>query len=155
MRQAPRSITIVLAAGLAALAVSCIWWDDLSGVGLEPRETPTERRDQAKAEVVEATAAMRYLAGAQKAELADRLTQEVVEIQAGIDRLATEADRVRGAARELARATLEAMRQRWTLAMKRLETAERATRSTWDEVRSVQEKAAPRCGMGSKIRACG
>lgn len=150
-----RGARLPLFVGLASLAVSCIWRDDLSDVTLEPRATATEHRAGASTEAIEAATATCYLAAADRAELVDRLTQDVAEIQAGIDRLAAESNRVRGAARALTQVTLEAMRRRWALTMKRLETAERARRSTWDDAKSGPSNPAPRCGMGLKKRACG
>jgi hypothetical protein len=139
----------------AAFAAGCVWWDDLSGLGLETSETATEQLQHAEADAIEARRAMLHDASLQRADLVNRLSKEVSDLQAEIDRLSARADRASGAAWEAAFATLEAMRRRWGLAVLRLEMLEGFTRPTWDEVKALFRKASTRCGMGSKDRACG
>lgn len=149
-------VRLPLFVGLAGLAVSCLWWDDLSDVAQEPRPTATEHRSEANTKAIEAATTMCSLAAADRAELVGRLTQEVAEIQAGINRLAAEAEVVRSAAaRALLGATIEAMRWRWALSVWWLEKADRAARPSGDDLKSGPPSPAPRCGTGSMKRACG
>lgn len=151
-----RCVRLLLLVGLASLAVSCLWGDAPYEVPLGPRATATEHRAGASTEATEAATAMCYLAAVDRAELVARLTQEVAEIQAGINRLAAEAEVVRrAAAKELLGATLETMRRRWALSSVRLEKAEQTARPSRNDLKSGPPNPEPRCGTGSKTRACG
>lgn len=75
-----------------------------------------------------------------KTEFIEKMTDELDELQEELDHLASKVDESRGAAKADARLKLDAVREKWGLAKKRLQQAENATESTWDEVKHSFEK---------------
>jgi TolA-binding protein len=126
---------------VAALAASCSSTDEDSAAGSKGSVSAATQRDKARAETIEAVQATQDYAYAQKAEFIAQMKEELVEIQEELDRLSTKLDRSSGAAKADAETQLEAAREKWVDATKQLDEAERATETTWDDVRGACKKS--------------
>jgi hypothetical protein len=131
MRHGLLALTIVLFAGLAT---SCSSTDEPPGSGSAEPDAAAAELDRAKTETREAAQAMQDYAYAQKAEFVGQMKRELTEIQEELDRLSATYDRSSGAAKVDARDKIETVRERWTDAKKRLDEAESATDSNWNDV---------------------
>jgi outer membrane PBP1 activator LpoA protein len=125
----------------AAVAVGLTSTDGTSAAGQERGETAAAKRDKVKAEAKEAAQEARDYTYAQKAEFAHKMKEELVQIQEELDRLSAKVDRSSGTAKADAKAKLEVVRKKWAQAKKRLDQAEGATESTWDEVKDGFRKS--------------
>ena len=112
-----------------------------SAAGPERSETAAEKRDRAKAETKEAAHGIRDYAYAQKAEFAHEMKEELAKIQKELDRLSAKVDSSSGAAKADAKAKLKVVRKKWAQAKKRLDRAESATASTWDDAKDGFRKS--------------
>ena len=130
-----RPVFAAAAALVAGLAVGCPAADEKSTAGPEHRVTQAEQRDLAKAETKAAAQALRDYAYAQKTEFVDKMKQELVDIQAELDGLTAKIERSSGAAKAEAKKKLEVVREKLTQAKQRLDRAESATESDWDDIK--------------------
>jgi outer membrane PBP1 activator LpoA protein len=124
-----------------ALAVGVTSTDGTSAAGPEQSETAAAKRDQAKTETKEAAQGMQDYTYAQKAEFAHKMKEELAKIRKELDRLSAKIDKSSGAAKADAKAELKVVRKKWAQAKKRLDQAESATESTWDEVKDGFRKS--------------
>jgi hypothetical protein len=124
-----------------ALAVGSTSADATSAAGPERSETVAEKRDRAKAETKEAAHGIQDYAYAQKAEFSHKMKEELAKIQKELDRLSAKVDSSSGAARADAKAKLKVVRKKWAQAKKRLDRAESATESTWDDAKDGFRKS--------------
>jgi exonuclease VII large subunit len=122
--------------GAAALAMACTTKDGKSAVPPKQERSAAAHLEKAKAETKEAAQAVRDYAYAEKAEFVDRMKKELVNIQEELDRLGAKVDRANGAAKADAKVKLERARDKWAQAKKRLDQAETATESSWDDVKN-------------------
>jgi hypothetical protein len=118
----------------AALAVGLTSTDGTSAAG-------TERRGKAQTEAKEAAQGIQDYTYAQKAEFTRKMKEELVKIQKELDRLSAKVEGASGAAKVDAKAKLEVVRRKWAQARKRLDQAESAPESTWDEVKAGFRKS--------------
>lgn len=125
----------------AAVAVGLTPTDVTSAAGPEPGETAAAKRDKAKTETKEAAQGGRDYAYAQKAEFAREMRAELAKIQKELDRLSAKVEKSSGTAKADAKAKLEVVRKKWAHAKKRLDEAESATESTWDDVKDGFRKS--------------
>jgi len=98
-------------------------------------ETAAARGDKPKTETKETAQAAQDYAYAQKKEFAHKMREELAKIQKELDRLSAKVDKSSGAAKADAKARLEVVRKQWAEAKKKLDQAESATESTWDDVK--------------------
>lgn len=124
-----------------ALAVGWTSADATSAAGPERSEAAAAKRDRAKAETKEAAHAVQDYAYAQKAEFAHEMKEELAKIQKELDRLSAKVDSSSGAAKADAKAKLKVVRKKWAQAKKRLDRAESATESTWDDAKDGFRKS--------------
>ncbi len=133
--------TFFLAAGLAMGCASterrpAAEPSQAGGAAAEVDKGKTEA-DQAARDAQEA----QDYAYAKKADLIDKMTKELADIQAELDRLSAKVEKSTGEAKAEAKLKLEAAREQWAKAKKQLEAAQGATESTWDDVKSGVKKS--------------
>jgi len=138
MRDRILTIAVFIA---AAVAVGLTSTDGTSAAGPEQGETAAAKLDKAKTETKEAAQGVQDYTYAQKAEFAHKMKEELVRIQKELDRLSAKVDRSSGAAKADAKAKLKVVRKKWAQAKKRLDQAESATESTWDDVKDGFRKS--------------
>ena len=120
-----RILTIVISIA-TAVAVGLTATDETSAAGPEPGESAAAKRDYTHA---------------QKAEFVRKMKEELVDIRKELDGLSAKVDRSSGAAKADAQARLEVVRRKWAQAKKRLDQAESATESTWEDVKDGIRKS--------------
>ena len=120
-----RILTIVISIA-TAVAVGLTSTDGTSAAGPERGESGAAKRDYTHA---------------QKAEFVRKMKEELVDIRKELDRLSAKVDKSSGAAKADAQARLEVVRKKWAQAKKRLDQAESATESTWDDVKDGFRKS--------------
>jgi hypothetical protein len=129
MRQA---ILIIISFFVAALVMGC--------TSKEANPTAVQL-EKAKMETKEAVQAMKDYNYAQKAEFVDKMKKDLAETQHEFDRLSAKIDRANAATKADAKIKLNALREKWAQAKDRLEKAENATESTWNDVKADLRKA--------------
>jgi hypothetical protein len=121
---------------VAALAMGCTSTDENSGVMPKPTDIkPAAQLDKVKTETNEAAQAMRDYAYIEKAEFVDKMKNALAEVQVEMDRMSTEVDSSAGAAKADAETKLDAVREKWAQAKKRLDQAESAAEPDWSDVK--------------------
>ena len=127
-------VTTLLTA--AAFAVGCTSKDVKAAVPPRQADPAAAQLDRAKAETKQAAQAMRDYAYAEKTEFVDKMRRELVGTQEELDRLSAKVESAGGAAKTDAKAKLETVREKWTLAKKQLDRAETGTASDWEDVKN-------------------
>lgn len=129
---------------VATMATGCPSTDPKTTTGPSPSpspttdskaETPAARLDQAKRDTKAAARAWKEYAFSQKAELVADMKRELVAIEAEIDRLAAKVDSATGQAKLDAKVKLDALRTKAAEARRRVDAAEQAGESDWDQVK--------------------
>lgn len=118
---------------VAGLAVGCRSTD--GGSATKPEHRASVAAQKAATETKQAIRATQDYAYAQKAEMVERMKKDLGEIRRELDRLSVKVSNARGAVRANAKAKLDAAREKWANMNKRLDSAESATESTWDDVK--------------------
>ena len=119
---------------IAGLSGGCSEPDGAPTAAPASGATPAGDFEHAKAQTKEATEAIADYAYAQKSEFVDRMAGELRDIEKELDELAAKVDQSSDEASSDAKARLQTAREKWTEAKQRLDQAERATESDWDEV---------------------
>jgi gas vesicle protein len=138
MRHEYLIVTFLLVTGLA---MGCTATDESSASGPQQPGTLTAQRDKAITESKEAADAIQDYAYAKKAEFVGQMKNELVEIQKEVEWLAAKIDRTSGAVRAEAKVTLDAVRGKLVQAKERLDQAETAAESTWNDVQGRLKKS--------------
>ena len=106
------------------------------GPASEPEHARTaEQREKAKVEAQEAKQALQDYAYAQKAEFIAQMKKDLAETEQELDRLSAKVDESTGAAKADAKLKLDAVREQCVQAKRKIDEAEAATETTWDEVK--------------------
>jgi hypothetical protein len=100
----------------------------------KPGEIAAVQLDKAKAETKEAAHAMGDYAYAKKVEFAVNMKNDLAAIQVEIDRLALKIDRADVKVKADAAVKLDALRAKWAETKQRLDLAESANESNWNDV---------------------
>jgi uncharacterized protein YicC (UPF0701 family) len=119
-----------------ALAVGCKATADKPTNGIPHDSAAAIQLDKAKAATAAAAQAVEDYAYARKAEFVAKMRREMLATQEELDRLAAKAERASGTAKADAQTKLAAAREKWTKTKQQLDQAERATESTWEDVKS-------------------
>lgn len=132
----PSIVPAFLTVAVIATALGCSSRKD-EGPAAEPEQprSAAEQREKAGVEAQEAEQAMRDYAYAQKAELIADMKEKLAEIEQELDRLSAKVDQSSDAAKADAKLKLDVVREKWVQAKRRLEEAESATETTWDDVK--------------------
>jgi hypothetical protein len=120
----------------AGLTAGCKSRDGTSAIAPKQGEIAAAQLDKAKLETREAAQSMREYAYAEKTEFVNKMKKELVAIQGELDRLGAKVDGASGAAKADAKVKLATVREKWTQTKQRLDRAETATASNWDEVKN-------------------
>jgi hypothetical protein len=135
---------VILVVGLVLFFtghIGCSSSDAKATAEWEKGATAAVKLEKAEVETKEAAKASQDYAYARKAEFVAKMKKDLADIQAEIDRLSARVDKSSGAAKADAKTRLEAVRQSWAQARKRLDEAEGATESTWDDVKGGVRKS--------------
>jgi hypothetical protein len=130
------TILVTTLLGAAALTVGCTSRDSKAVVAPKPAEPSAVHLEKAKAETKEAAQSMRDYVYAEKTEFVAKMKKDLVSIQEELDRLGAKVEGASGSAKADAKIKLAAVREKWAQAKQRLDRAETATESTWDDVKS-------------------
>lgn len=124
--------------GLAvALLLSCSPSGDKPAASAAAQQTAADKLDIAKQQQQEADRAMEDYTYAQKAEFVALMKKELAMVQSELDRLGAEVERSSGEKKVEAKKQLAAVRTQWTEAQKRLDEAEKASESTWKDLKHL------------------
>jgi capsule polysaccharide export protein KpsE/RkpR len=131
------TIQLILGLLAAALAAGCT---EEANAAITP-PTPVAiaaaaRLDDVKAETKEAARAIDEYVFAKKVEFVSNMKNELTAIQVKMDQLALETDRTSGEIKDDAKARLETLRAKWSDTKARLELAERANESDWEDMKA-------------------
>ncbi len=124
MRRTTPIATFLLVAGLAA------------GCNSMESKSTLAQNEKTRTDMKQAAQSLQDDAYAQKAEYVQKMKNELAAIREEMDRLSDKIDRSNGVAKSEARTALDAMREKWVLAKKRLDQAESASESAWDEAKN-------------------
>lgn len=130
------TVLILMAPSLIAFAMSCTSTGANSTTGSQTSETTAVKRDEAKTQIIEAVQATKNYTYAQKDEYIDTTKAQLDEIQAELDRLSAKVDNTSGAIKADAKIKLAAVHEKWITTKQRLEQAQNATESSWDELQN-------------------
>ncbi|MCA9787427.1 MAG: hypothetical protein H6678_11635 [Candidatus Delongbacteria bacterium] len=120
-----------------ALMLGCSSGDSKPGAVTVPPETTASKLELANQAQKEADVAMADYTYARKAEYIALMKQELAVIQTELDRLEAKVDATTGAEKAAAKTQLAAVRTQWTAAQARLDEAEAANESTWNDLKQV------------------
>lgn len=124
--------------GLAvALLLGCSPSGDKPAATASPSQTAEASLEVAKQEQKEADRAMEDYTYARKAEFVALMKKELAMVQAELDRLGEKVERTTGTEKAEAKKQLDAVRKQWTEAQQRLDTAENASESTWNDLKHL------------------
>ena len=121
---------------VTALAIGCTSTYGKAAAEERRSQTVAAQNEKAEAEAKEAAPEMQDYTYAQKAEFVEKMKKELVGIQKELDRLSAKVDRSNSETKADAKAKLEMVREKWNEANNQLDQAERATESTWDDVKN-------------------
>lgn len=137
-----RKQIILTAFTVAAFTVGCKPTTDGTANNTSPaEETASTRLDKAKQETKEAAQATKDYVYAQKTEFVEAMRAELAELNKQMDELAVKVENSTGAAKEEAKAKLQALRERTASLNQKLDEVGNATESTWEEVKAGFKKA--------------
>ncbi|MBI5546116.1 MAG: hypothetical protein HY901_19670 [Deltaproteobacteria bacterium] len=138
MRHTTLALMLLLVAGLAP---GCDSADGTAATGTRPRDPWAAPGDKTIVETEESMQAMQDYAYTQRAAFLAQMRRELTEVQQELDQLDAAIDRSGGVASADAKARLEVVRETWAQAKLKLDHAESATESTWDEVKGGFRRA--------------
>jgi len=112
---------------VAALPSGCNSPDGTSAIAAQ--------RDKAKTETTEALQASADYVNAEKVVFVEKMKKELVAIQKDLNRLSAKIDQSSGAAKADAKIKVKELQEKWAQAKLRLDQAESASASTWNDVK--------------------
>ena len=134
-------LVMALPAVAALLAVGCTPTDGTSTAQPDRAGVTTTKLENVKTETKEAGRAIEDYAYAQKAELVDKMSEDLAGMKAELDRLSAKVEASTGEAKAEAEVALATAREKWSEAKTQLDRAANATEDTWDDVKDGAKRS--------------